>query len=483
MFKKALNHLFAPEYLVKEKERLGELPSTKETYKNVMSIATPSIAEMVLIGLIGSMDTMMVGGLGKGALASVNLPVQPRMLLLCLFFALNVGVTAIIARRRGENNRAAANATLRNAIMLALMVSAVFMTLALVFTEPLMRLAGGTSDTEEDAKILCDAQDYFRILTYSLPVHAVSMCICAAQRGIGNTRITLRVNIVSNLVNVVFNYLLIGGNFGFPRLEVRGAAIASVIGMAVGAVLALMTVFFPRRDARFLQISHRDSWRFDKDAMRAIFKVGGNAMIEQLGMRFGFFVSSRLVFGLGTTFVAAHVICSQLVGITFYFGDGLSVAATSLVGRNMGAKRSDLSMLYGKAAQRIALIISATLGVLIVLLRYPLASLFIGADTPDAALVVQYAATTMLVIAAVQPFQISAVVVSGSLRGAGDNLYVAVAATICISILRPGLTWLAVDWLKFGLTGTYIFMMLEMVVRLAFFYPRFASGKWRKIKI
>ncbi len=483
LFRKAFNHLFSPEYLVKKDTRLGDLPGTRETYQNVMRIALPSIAEMVLMGLIGSVDTMMVGGLGKGALAAVNLPMQPRMLLLCIFFALNVGVTAIVARRRGENERESANATLRNAIMLAILLSAALMSLAIVFAEPLMRLAGGTSDTEEDAKVLRDAVDYFVILAYALPVNAVSMCVCAAQRGIGNTKITLRVNIASNLCNVVLNYLLIGGNLGFPRLEVRGAALASALGMCVGMVLALITVFFPKKDTGFLHISFRDRWKFDREAMRSIIKVGGNAMIEQLGMRFGFFVSSRLVFGLGTTLVASHVICSQLLGITFYFGDGLSVAATSLVGRNMGAKRSDLSMLYGKAAQRIALVISAVLGILIILLRYPLSALFIGADTPDAALVVQYAAMTMLVIAAVQPFQTSAVVISGCLRGAGDNLYVALVATIAISVIRPAMTWLAIEGLHFGLTGTYIFMMLEIVIRLAFFYPRFASGKWRKIRI
>lgn len=483
MFKKALSHLFAPEYLVKKEARLGDLPGTRETYRDVMRIALPSIAEMVLVGLIGSIDTMMVGGLGKGALASVNLPMQPRMLLLCVFFALNVGVTAIVARRRGENDRESANATLRNAILLALMLSAALMGLALALAEPLMRLAGGTSDTAEDAKVLKDAVDYFRIMAYSLPVNAVSMCICAAQRGMGNTRITLRVNMVSNIANVILNYLLIAGNLGFPRLEVRGAAIASVLGITVGLVMALKTVFHPDKNAGFLHITWRDRWRFDAQTMRAIFKVGGNAMIEQLGMRFGFFVSSRLIFGLGTTLVASHVICSQLLGITFYFGDGLSVAATSLVGRNMGAGRSDLSMLYGKASQRVALIISAVLGIVIVAGRYLLSSLFIGADTPDAALVIMYAAQTLLVLAVIQPFQISAVVISGCLRGAGDNLYVALIATICISIVRPAMTWLATEGLHLGLMITWMMMLSEMALRLAFFYPRFASGKWRKIKI
>ena len=196
---------------------------------------------MVLVSLISSVDMMMVGNvLGAEALSSIGLPTQPRMLMLCMFFALNVGVTSIVARRKGEERQESANSTLRNAMMLAVVMSAVLMTFALIFARPLMMLAGG--DTAESAKVFEDAVDYFRIMTYSLPIDALSMCICAAQRGVGNTKITMRVRVLSNLSNVFFNYCLIGGNLGFPRLEVRGAAWASVIGLLIGLLMALATI-------------------------------------------------------------------------------------------------------------------------------------------------------------------------------------------------------------------------------------------------
>lgn len=136
-----IRRLFAPEYLVKKEHRLGELPSARAAYGDVMRIAFPSIVEMVLMSLIGSVDTMMVGNyLGAGALSSVGLPTQPRMLLLCLFFALNVGVTAIVARRKGEERQEDANTTLRNALMLALGLSVLLTALAVAFANPLMVL-------------------------------------------------------------------------------------------------------------------------------------------------------------------------------------------------------------------------------------------------------------------------------------------------------------------------------------------------------
>ncbi|NLD03093.1 MAG: MATE family efflux transporter, partial [Clostridiales bacterium] len=103
-----IRRFFSAESLVPQHRRLGDLPGDRDGYRNISRIAIPSVSEMVLSSLIGSMDAMMVGILGKNAIAGVNLPTQPRMISLSLFFALNVGVTAIVARRKGEERREAA---------------------------------------------------------------------------------------------------------------------------------------------------------------------------------------------------------------------------------------------------------------------------------------------------------------------------------------------------------------------------------------
>lgn len=473
-----IKHYFTAEHLVPPPHRVGELPETREAYRDVMRIALPSIAEMVLMSLIGSVDTIMVGQLGKNALAAVALPGQPRMIMMCVFFALNVGVTAIVARRKGEGRRDEANLTLRNALMLVLALSVVIMGVVLSLAEPLMRLAGGNTNTVDDAEVLKGAIDYFKIMAYALPVTVLSMCINAALRGVGNTRITMQVNIISNLVNVVFNYLLIGGNLGFPRLEVRGAAIASVIGIVAGACLSFMTVMHSGNT--YLIISRHDKWRVDKNTMRSIFRVGGNAIVEQLSMRFGFFTYSRIMYGYGVALFAAHNIAMQFLNITFSFADGTAIAATSLVGQQLGAKRPDLSMLYGRVSQRIALIISMVIGVLIVLLRYPLCALFIDARTANADVVIEAAARTMLVVALMQPFQMASVVLSGCLRGAGDNLFVAAVMGTCVSVVRPIMAVLAVYILKLDLALAWLFSLSEIAIRLLFFDARFRGGKWKE---
>ena len=120
----------------------AEIPAGREMYKQYIGIAVPSVCEMVLISLISMVDTVMVSSLGTVAVAAVGLVNQPRMIMLCLFFALNVGITAVVARRKGENRREEANAALRTAIVMILGMSAVLMALLLPLSGALMRFAG-----------------------------------------------------------------------------------------------------------------------------------------------------------------------------------------------------------------------------------------------------------------------------------------------------------------------------------------------------
>ncbi len=122
--------------------------------------------------------------------------------------------------------------------------------------------------------------------------------------------------------------------------------------------------------------------------------------------------------------------------------------------------------------------VSMVLLVILAVFRAPLCSLFLDASTTDADTVLALSADTLLIVALMQPFQTSSVVLSGCLRGAGDNIYVAVCMTFCVSVVRPIMTLLAVNILHFTLPLTWLFCMTEIALRFAFFYPRFASGKW-----
>jgi len=470
-----LGRFYGVERMVKKEHLRGELPTTKEAYGNLISIALPSVCEMVLMSLIGSIDTMMVGTLGTDAIAAVGLVGQPRMLMICMFMALNIGVTAIVARRKGQGLQNEANRTLRNALVIIVAMSAVLMTLALTFSRPLMSFAGAQDD------IIDLSNSYFRVIAWFLPINALTMCINAAQRGTGNTKTTMYVNVVANLVNVCFNYLLINGNFGFPKMGVQGAAIATVIGTSVGFVLALYSLISGSRHGNFLRVSLKDNWIPDKETVANIFKLGGNAMIEQVALRFGFFTYAKIVAGLGTDAFAAHQVCAQFLNLSFTFADGIGVAGTSLVGQMLGKKRPDLSVIYGKCSQRLAFTVAIILASLIVTFRGPLVSLFMNPG--DSAAVYNLAVQVMLVVALFQPFQTSSVVYSGCLRGAGDTKYVARVMMICVALIRPIAAFTTVNILKVGLIGGWMASLLDMIIRMTLVSRRFSSGKWHDIKV
>ena len=463
-------------------EPVEALPSNRETYGKYIHLAVPSVCEMVLISLINMMDTVMVSGIGTDAVAAVGLVGQPRMIMLSMFFALNVGITAVVARRRGEKRQDAANATVRTAIVICIALSALLMALLIPLATPLMRFAGA-----EAGRTLEDATEYFIIMGIALPFQALSMALCAAQRGVGNTKLTMEVNITSNLVNILFNYLLINGIGPFPRLGVRGAAIATAIGLFVGFILSL-TAMLRGSAGGFLHISRRDSWKPDGEAGKALFKVASSAMVEQLAMRVGFFSYAKIVASLGTDAFAAHQICMQFMNLSFSCADGLGVAGTSLVGRMLGARRPDMAHIYGTLAQRFSLMISLVLAACCILLRGPLVSMFINRDASQDVRVM--AETIMVVLGLVQPLQMLSVVAAGALRGAGDVRYTARVMLITVTLIRPilALTGVYVAGTLMGrsdiaLTAAWCATLCDMSVRMVLMLRRYKSGEWHKIKV
>ncbi len=468
-------------HMVKPKLRVGDLPSTGQAYRDVIRIAIPAVAEMVLMALIGAMDTAMVGVLGAEAISAVGLPGQPRMIMLAIFFALNIGVTAVVARRKGEGRQEDANRTLRNALVMIGLLSFMIMAVSLYQAENMIRLASGDVDPADlaNVKVFKDATVYFKWMAYALPINAVTLCISAAQRGIGKTRTTMVVNITSNVVNVILNYLLIGGNLGFPRLGVEGAAIATFIGFCVGLVLSVCSVTLPRYKG-FLYLRLRDNWRLDKTTLRDISRVGGNAMLEQICLRIGFLLYARLIYEAlhDPVAFASHQIGMQFLNISFTFGDGIGIAGTSLVGQMLGKQRPDLSMVYGKVSQRMALTVSAGLILIFIPLRHILVLPFASDQR-----VLALAAQLMIIVGIFQPFQTSSVVISGCLRGAGDTRYVAVVMMLCVTLIRPILAWTALYPLHLGLLGAWSASLIDMIIRLTFMYVRFTKGKWMYIRV
>ena len=480
-----LKRFFSVSHMMKDLDVKGDIPASGTIYKNLANIAIPALIEMVFISIIGSVDMVMLRGLPDpaAAIASVGLAGQPRMLTLAMFFALNVGVTAIVARRKGEERKEDANRALRNAILIVVLLSAVMVTVTLFWSRSLLLLAGAKADTIEMSN------QYFRIMTYFLPVSTLTMCINSAQRGVGNTRTTMYVNLTSNIVNVIldiffiYGYQAADGRWIIPAMGVAGDAWATGIGICVGFVLCLISITGRRSSGGFLRLSLKDSWWFHRETVGSILRIGGNAMVEQCAMRLGFFTYAAIIAGIGTQAVAAHNVGLQFLNLSYTVGDGLAVAATSLVGQMLGKERPDLASIYGRSAQRVAFCAGIVLASLIMLFRAPLVGIFLDASVETNTIPIKMALEVMMILGLFQPIQMSNVVIAGCLWGAGDNLHVALTTLICIVILRPTLSMVAVNFLGIGLVGAWSASLVDMGVRLTLNYRRFLGGKWQLMKV
>lgn len=464
-----LKRFFSIDYMLKKDEILGSLPTTREVYKNSFNMSWPCAFEAVLVSLVGSIDIMMVGGLGAEAIAAVGLTNQPKFVLLAMIFSLNVGVTAIVARRKGAEDFKGANSCLKQSIILSFIISLIMAISGYIFANEIMLFAGAGED------VINDSVAYYKILMVSIVFTSLSLTINAAQRGVGNTKISMRTNVVANIVNLMFNYFLINGVWIFPRLEVRGAAIATTLGSIVGFLMSVFSVYY---NTRILDLRGKGNWKFDKATMKAFLSISGSSVVEQVFMRIGFFSFAIIVAALGTIAFATHQICMNVINLSFCFGDGLSAAAASLVGQNLGAKRPDKAKIYGKTGQRMAFIVSTVLFFVFILARKQIIMLFNSEEH-----IVSLGGMIMIIIAFTTHAQTSQTVYNGCLRGAGDTKFVALISFISIALIRPALAWILCFPANLGLKGAWIALFADQTMRYILGKKRFDSGKWTKIKI
>ena len=460
---------FSMEGMAKGTAVCGPLPTGREAYRLNYDLAWPSVLESMLVYLISAMDIIMVGVLGPVAIAAVGLTNQPKLIVTSVLRSLNIGVTALVARRKGEDNREQANRILKQALVISCIASFLLTWVIYAFAEEILLFAGAQEDS------LDMAVTYLQIVLIGNFFYCISLTINAAQRGVGKTKISMVTNLTANAINIVFNYFLINGVGPFPMLGVKGAAIATAMGNVAALALSILSVC---HEDGYLSVVHFHDWRFDRRTLHGIFSISSSALAEQVFMRIGLFTYTRIVARLGTVAFAAHQICTNISNMSFAFGDGMSVASSALTGQSLGAKRPDLARIYGKVSQRSALVVSVFLCFFFIVLRRPLLLCF-----TDDAQVISMGMDVLVVIALMSLLQSTTLVYTGCLRGAGDTAYVAVMSLVSIALVRPIASWIFCYPLGFGLTGAWCGYLADQIVRFLFIFNRFRRDKWTTIEL
>ncbi len=443
----------------------------RATVRPALRMAVPAIIESFFVAFAGLVDSFMVSSLGANAVAAVGLTTQPKFLGLSVFIAFNVSVSALVARRFGENKRREANGVLLTALIMIVSLSVVLGFFMSVFAPQIMNWCGSTPETHDNAVL------YYRIIMSCMIFNCIQMGINSALRGAGNTQITMRTNITSNTVNIVFNYLLINGHFGFPALGIMGAAIATVLGTVVACIMSIISIL---KSSFFVSIPYiiKEKIRPSFIALKNIVKVGYSVFFEQLLMRIGFMLTALMAAKQGNASMAAHQVGMNIMSLSFAFGDGLQAAAVALIGRSLGEKKPERAKEFGRTCQMIGGIISVALAVIYFFGARLLMGMFFKESD-----IVAIGVSIMHIIIFVVLFQIRQVIYMGCLRGAGDTLYTAVASTISVTIIRTGASYLFGYTLGLGITGIWLGVLFDQISRYLFATVRFKAGKWVQIKI
>ena len=445
--------------------------TAKALTRDVVMIAWPSFVELVLTQLTSMADQVMVGRLpgeeGIMALSAVGLASQPKFLLMTLITAMNVGATAVIARFRGQSNREKANQTFAHALILNFIMSLFFMLAGLVSAEWLISFMSAEGIQAQTLKY---GVDYLKIQMYGFVPLCMGITITAALRGIGDTKTPMIYNTVANVVNLGFNYLMIYGKFGFPKLGVAGASWATIIGQTVAFFIAVAVVSGKKH---YIYINFKEKFCFDRALMSRVINIGIPSMVEQLFIRAGIIIYVRLVAGLGDTLYATHQIVMNIQALTFMMGQAFGNASTTLLGQCLGKRRYDMATIYMREIRKLGIAVSLVMVLLLVLLNEEIIGLY-----NSNAEVISIGSAILILLAATQPFQADQFVVSGGLRGCGDTKYTAAVILVTTLGVRTLLCMLMVNVFDFGLWGAWIALVADQLLRTFLMAIRYHSGKW-----
>jgi putative MATE family efflux protein len=437
--------------------------------RRLLQLAWPSFVENLLQTMLGFVDLVFVGQLGPDAIAGVGLGNQFMVLLQVVFTGLAVGNTALVARAIGAKDKADAERVAKQSLMLGVLLSVFVAAIGMLFSESIIRVMGATN------AVTAIGSGFLRIVSAFSIVIALMLIAGGTLRGSGDTRTPMLITAIINVINIVLDYLLIFGNFGFPNLGPIGSAVATSVARGVGAGLMLYVLF---RRGSVLKLSLRDGWRIHRASIGRILNIGGPAAAEQVIFQIGFLTFSAITVFLGTNDLAAQQIAFNISNFSGLPAQAFGVAAITLVGHSLGARDPARAEASARQALKSGMVWMSIMGVGFFALR----SFLVGLYTHDAA-VQQLGEMCLTFIALAQPLQAIAVVMASALRGAGDTRATLVITSVCVWVVRVALAYVLGIVFGLGLFGVWLGWFADFIVRATLIFLRFQDGQWKTFRI
>jgi putative MATE family efflux protein len=436
----------------------------KSIRQQVFSLALPVVLSSLLQRSVGIVDIFLVGGLGSSSIAAVGIAQIMIFVMMSVSWGINVGVTVLVAQLWGAERKQDAARAAYQAMLLAVGAAGLITLLGLTFGGQVAALLGANVSVQE---ILSDyTKIIFTFIFFTIAINVLA----GIMHGTGDTKTPLYATLIVNILHVIVAYPLIYGYLGFPKLGVKGAAIAIAISECMGAAF----LFFHSLRKRYIIISRALEIRYTI----MMWKLGYPIFIDRLLQNMGSLFFAKVILLYGTAVYAAHQVGLAIEAFSFMPGYGIAVAAATIVGQNLGAGRPAEARLSAYEANRLAIILMAMMGLVFFFFPYGLLRAF--TRDPD---VIRYGILYMKIVAFAQVPLAITMVVGGSLRGAGDTGFIMFATIAGMWFVRLPVAALLAAVVKTEIRYVWSVMIVDWLVRMTLLLWRYHKENWGRLEV
>ncbi len=427
-------------------------------------LAIPMILEMAMEPVFAVVDIFFVAGLGTAAVATVGLTEAMITLLYAVAIGLSMATTALIARRIGEKEPAAASLAAGQAIWVGLIISVLVGLVGIFFARNILLLMGA------DEVVLETGETYTRIMFGSSFTIVFLFLINAIFRGAGDASLAMRALTLANCINIVLDPCLIYGYGPFSELGLNGAAIATNIGRGIGVLYGLYYLCGGGGRIRL----HITNLRLQLDVVFSIIRISIGGVSQFLVSTASWIFLMQIVSGFGSEAVAGYTIAVRIVMFSILPAWGLSNAAATLVGQNLGAGLPERAEGSVWQIVKYNAMYMGFASLVMLLFTRSIVSLF-----TDEPVVIDYAVQCLTIFAAAFIAWGAGMAIIQAFNGAGDTMTPTWINIFCFWVVQVPLAYFLALILEFGPVGVFWAVFASDILTGIVGYLAFRRGKWK----
>ncbi len=442
--------------------------TTGSINRALVLLSVPMILEMVMESLFAVVDAFFVSRVGTEAVATVGLTETVVTIVYALAIGISMGATAMVARRVGENDKEAAAVAAMQAIILSAVISILISILGIIFASDILRLMGASESVIEMGST------YTSIILGSNIVITFLFLLNGIFRGAGDAYLAMRALWIANILNIFLDPMLILGIGPFPELGLTGAAIATTIGRGVGVLYQLYILFSGKTIVRLL----RRHIKIDMVIIKRLIKVAANGAFQFMIASLSWMFMMRIIAEFGDEAIAGYTFAIRLIVFTILPAWGLSNAAATLVGQNLGAEKPDRAEKSVWQAGFYNMVFLLLVSVIFFTFAYQLIGIF--TQDPE---VLKAGVLSLRIICVGYVFFSYGMVIGQSFNGAGDTFTPMIVNIICFWFIQIPLGYFMGKYLNLGVVGVCWAIVISETILAIIMITLFRRGKWKEVSI